>query len=174
MRMKFDQDWLAIVSCHLDKVARVLVALFMIGICLDVLFGVVNRFIFRFSVSWTEELARYLMIWICMLGASIALKAGGHIGFTFFLMKLKKLKTAVISMNYFLILIFVSTVAIWGFRLCITQRYQFSPAMRLSMLWPFLSVPVGSLFMIVHLLFLMKCLIEKNNTLAKENFKDYR
>ena len=104
----------------------------MIGICLDVLFGVVNRFIFKFSVSWTEELARFLMIWICMLGASIALKEGGHIGVTFFLMKLRKLKTTVITINYLLILIFVGTVTIWGFKLCISQSYQLSPSLRFS------------------------------------------
>ena len=40
---------------------------------------VVMRYIFQNSLSWTEEMARYLFIWQTWLGASYAARMGRHI-----------------------------------------------------------------------------------------------
>ncbi|MEM9985527.1 MAG: TRAP transporter small permease [Bacteroidota bacterium] len=52
-------------------VGAVLVAL-MVLICLDVLWGVFTRYALGGQASWTEELARFLLIWIGTLGAAYA------------------------------------------------------------------------------------------------------
>lgn len=44
-----------------------------------VMFGVITRNFFNFSLSWVEELARYLTIWIAAMGAAIATKDGEHV-----------------------------------------------------------------------------------------------
>ena len=41
------------------------------------------RYLFLYSLSWSEEVARYLMIWASFLGASLAVKYGFHIGVEF-------------------------------------------------------------------------------------------
>jgi TRAP-type C4-dicarboxylate transport system permease small subunit len=41
-----------------------------------VLFQVVTRYIIRNPPAWTEELARYCMVWGGMLGATVAFKGG--------------------------------------------------------------------------------------------------
>ncbi|MFC2170049.1 TRAP transporter small permease [Acidobacteriota bacterium] len=152
------------ISFYLDKMSRFIVAFLMAAICLVVLFGVVNRFIFKLPVSWTEELARFLMVWICMIGAAVALRATEHIGITFLLMKLKKTKKLVITFNYVLVCLFLIIVFIWGLKLCASQRLQLSAAMRLSMFWPFLAIPAGSFIMIAHLIFLMSSIFKPNKT----------
>ena len=40
---------------------------------------VVSRYIFNSPISWTEEMARILFVWICFMGTFLALKTKGHI-----------------------------------------------------------------------------------------------
>jgi len=40
----------------------------------------ISRFVLRDSLSWSEELARYLMVWATFIGASIGVKRGSHVG----------------------------------------------------------------------------------------------
>jgi TRAP-type transport system small permease protein len=46
------------------------------GLLMLVLFQVVTRYILRNPPAWTEELARYCMVWGGMLGATVAFKGG--------------------------------------------------------------------------------------------------
>ena len=40
--------------------------------------GVFFRYVLNDSLSWSEELAKYAMLWMVFLGAPIALRTGGH------------------------------------------------------------------------------------------------
>ena len=61
----------------LDRSLFILLAILMTLLVLDVLWQVFTRFILQSPSSWTEELARYLMIWVGLLGAAYA--AGRHL-----------------------------------------------------------------------------------------------
>ncbi len=128
---------------------------------LDVLFGVINRFILKLTVSWTEEVARYLMIWICMIGSTIALKEGTHVAVNLFIQKFnKRNRNVIVFINNVLIFAFLIIPAFWGIQLCFSQMGQTSPALRISMFWPFLAVPVGSIIMILHIASIQKAIIK--------------
>ena len=60
----------------LDSVLAKSVALLMGALVVTVLWQVFTRFVLRDPSSWTEELARYLMIWVGLIGAAYA--AGKH------------------------------------------------------------------------------------------------
>lgn len=45
---------------------------------LAVVLQVVNRFLIKTSIPWTEELARYCFIWLCFVGISTGVKHGKH------------------------------------------------------------------------------------------------
>jgi TRAP-type C4-dicarboxylate transport system permease small subunit len=51
-------------------------ALFMI-----VVFAVIGRYVFGRSLTWTEEVPRYLLIWISFLGAAACVARREHVGF---------------------------------------------------------------------------------------------
>ena len=58
---------------------RALVIL-MLGLVGAVLFQVVSRYVFSSPGSWTVEVARFLLIWISLLGAVYAFRNGAHLG----------------------------------------------------------------------------------------------
>ncbi len=60
-------------------VERACVAL-MVLLVLDVWLGVLARYVILFELTFTEELARYLMIWMAMLAVSSGISHREHIG----------------------------------------------------------------------------------------------
>ena len=79
---------LAKIKKILDRSLEVLVTTAMAVLVLDVVWQVFTRYILRNPSDWTEELATYLMIWVGMLGASVALNRGAHLGIDYFTLKL--------------------------------------------------------------------------------------
>ncbi|MEM1321137.1 MAG: TRAP transporter small permease [Bacteroidota bacterium] len=56
----------------IDKYLGYLLIFLMVLITLDVLWGVFTRYALGSQASWSEELARFLLIWIGILGAAYA------------------------------------------------------------------------------------------------------
>jgi TRAP-type C4-dicarboxylate transport system permease small subunit len=48
-----------------------------------VLFTVFSRYLFNYVASWSEEVPRYLLVWIGFLGAALAVRQKEHIGFDY-------------------------------------------------------------------------------------------
>ena len=71
----------------LDRSLEVLVTVSMLVLVVDVVWGVFSRYVLRAQSAWTEELATYLMIWVGLLGASVALNRGSHLGIDYFTLK---------------------------------------------------------------------------------------
>ena len=46
-----------------------------------VVFAVIGRYVFGKSLTWTEEVPRYLLIWISFLGAAACVARREHVGF---------------------------------------------------------------------------------------------
>ena len=44
--------------------------------------GVIARYVFDAPLIWSDELATFLFLWLCMLGAVVALRRGGHMRLT--------------------------------------------------------------------------------------------
>lgn len=61
-------------SAQVDRACLLLAKLALIGMALTVLLQIWARYGFDYPFSWTEELARYLMIWAGLLGATCAFK----------------------------------------------------------------------------------------------------
>ncbi|KIL51920.1 TRAP transporter small permease [Jeotgalibacillus soli] len=55
----------------------VLIFVTMVGL---VFLNVVMRYAFDSGITWSEELARYLFVWVVFLGAVVAMKEKGHLG----------------------------------------------------------------------------------------------
>ena len=64
----------------LDRALRAVLMLLLTAMVLAVTWQVVSRYVLASPSSWTEEVARYLLIWIGLLGAAHAFRNRMHIG----------------------------------------------------------------------------------------------
>ncbi len=64
----------------LDKFEKGIVVLFLFGIVALIFSGVLSRYVFHYSLAFTEELARFIFVWGALMGASSAYRTGEHAG----------------------------------------------------------------------------------------------
>lgn len=122
----------------------------------SVLAGVFFRYVLNDSLSWSEELARYCLIWMSWFGASLALRRGGHIAVEFALDALpaSARKLAVLA-GELLTLFFLLVVLWYGIKATGNVSRQSTIALGISMAGPYASVPVGAALLIYNLLVTM-------------------
>ena len=66
---------------YIDKILSASLILAMASILLVVVWQVVSRYVLQDPASVTEELSRFLLIWIGILGAAYAYRHNAHLGF---------------------------------------------------------------------------------------------
>lgn len=121
-----------------------------------VIIGTFYRYVLNSPLLWAETAARYLMIWLALVAASISLKRREHIGVEFFVKKLKPGFRKIVKLitNLF-ILYFLYILLKEGWILALKSKSQTSFALNMSMFWPLLSVPVSAFFTIIQLILQM-------------------
>ncbi|MFC1763676.1 TRAP transporter small permease [Planctomycetota bacterium] len=138
----------------LDKSLELLVMVVVGVLVLDVLWQVFTRFILKDPSSWTEELATFLLIWVALLGAAVALGRGAHLGIDYFVLKLPeqtRIKTEIFV--FFCIAAFsLLVMVIGGIGLVKTTLAleQISPALGLNMGYVYLAVPISGAFLVLY------------------------
>jgi TRAP-type C4-dicarboxylate transport system permease small subunit len=117
---------------------------------------VVMRYVFSNSLSWSEELARYIFIWQTWLGASYATRMHRHLRIEVLSEHLHgKAKQALELLILALWIFFGVSLVYKGCQVVymIGRRHQVSAAMGIPMAIPYLAVPCGALAMTVRLVF---------------------
>jgi TRAP-type C4-dicarboxylate transport system permease small subunit len=116
-----------------------------------VLLQVFSRYLFNFSFVWAEELVRYLMIWMVMIGASLVQSKNDHIRIDFFPLLAGPRGRRVMETFFRLCtLLFLVIILIKGIKIAYFNRLFESSGLRISMFWPTLAIPIGALLMGVY------------------------
>ena len=131
-----------------EIVVMVLMAILVVVVVASVFF----RYVLLAPLAWSEEVGRYLMIWVGFLAASIAIQQGMHVGIDFLVQWvhptvarwLRRLSRALTAL-------FLLVVTVYGFLHVIGLWDQWSPVLQFRMTWPYLAIPVGCLLMLVEL-----------------------
>ncbi len=116
---------------------------------------VVYRYALVRPLYWSEELARYLFVWLSLLGAALGLQKQGHFGLDFFYKMLPDRGRGWVSMVIQLLMgVLVAVILVQGIILVQKTHLQESPAMGIPMSWAYACLPVAAGLMMVHLLVL--------------------
>lgn len=138
----------------LDRSLEFIVTVAMGVLVLDVVWQVASRYVTRNPSSWSEELATFLMIWVGLLGGSVALNRGAHLGIDYLVVKLPQkayLATALFSfavIGLFSLLVMVIGGVELVVRTLATQ--QVSPAIGLKMGYVYLAIPISGFFLVFY------------------------
>ncbi|MDR1508398.1 MAG: TRAP transporter small permease [Synergistaceae bacterium] len=115
---------------------------------------VVMRYIFSNSLSWSEELARFIFMWLSWVGASYAVKERSHFRVEMFANLMKGRRRKKFELLILAVWFAFSVNMVWlGTQLMIflIETGQISAAMEIPMSWVYASVPVGCALMSVRL-----------------------
>lgn len=134
-----------------NRIAEIALVIIISIMAVVVFAEVIFRYVLLLPLFWTEEFARYCLVWSSLLGAGVALKRGEHIAVTFFADKFPQgIRMEASLLVQIFIAAFLGVVFWGGLCLLIITRHQLSPAMRIPMSWPYMAVPIGSLIMLIH------------------------
>ena len=158
------------------KILDLAVMIFVTLLVLDVLLGVGSRYIYGEQVKWTEELARFLLIWVVLLGGAVAFGTKGHLGVDYFVGKLhpdaRKLMEVVVHL---LVLFFAISIFIVGGTTVVRdalQMEQTTPALHWMMGYVYMALPISGSFMIIYTIEnLIETFTSSNNSKSSESEK---
>jgi len=110
------------------------------------------RYLLGFSLIWSEELCRAILVWITFLYAGLALDAGEIIAVDFLEEALpRRVALAPVAIGSLVSLGTVSILVYYGYRYASFNAGQVTAALQISQFWIYLSVPVGLGLFAVHL-----------------------
>ena len=103
------------------------------------------------SYIWTEELSRFLFIWMVMLGAMIGIKEGTHFEVDVWPELGNRANAALKIVSHLFVLIFALVFTFWGVKFVQFGWYQESELAELPMPFIFISWPIAGATWILFL-----------------------
>ena len=136
-----------------DLLLDAMCALVMAAIVAVTAFQVANRFMIQHPITWTEEIARFMAVWICLLGAARCVRERSHIEIDLLVNLLPARAQWVLSLVVHLLFLALCAVLIQQTVsiLPIVGR-QTSPAAMLPMSYVYVATPISAALMVFYLL----------------------
>lgn len=112
--------------------------------------GVFWRYVLNDALAWTEEVAKYLLVWLTFVGSPLALRTGGHIAVEVLPGILPpRLRNALQVLILSVIITVLLVLGQQGWGLALNARIQTAATFDLSLMWVMLAVPLGSALMVL-------------------------
>lgn len=136
---------------RLNKVVGIVVGLMLAVMSILIVLQIFCRFVIKYPLPWTEEAARYLMVYTVFIGASLALRNYKMIAIEVVSESLKPKARKVLRIFVMLLsIVFFVMLLVKGIDMLEIVNRQASSAMGLSMGIPYLAIPIGALLMIIN------------------------
>ncbi len=134
---------------RIDKLLANFLVILMTAMVLNVLWQVASRFLLGSPSSFTDELARYLMIWVGILGAAYVAGQNMHVAIDVLPRRLstKTQKKLSLFVRVLIILFALGALVVGGLRLVYITHVlnQNSPALHLPLSVVYAVIPISGL-----------------------------
>ncbi len=152
------------VGNSLEKFLEIPVLILSVIMTGTVLLGVFFRYVVRWPLGWSEELSRYVMIWMALTSVALCIWRHEHVGVTIFIKKIPRfLAKIIIFLSNLLVLYFLWILFSRGLVMAEGGKSQLATALGTTMYWWLMSVPVSAALCIVMLLCKMILDIRRKN-----------
>src|SRR5680860_1163704 len=135
----------------IDKFLNGMLVVILAAMSLIVAGNVFFRFILNSSLSWADELAQILLVWLTFIGAALAVKERTHYVLNYLTDKLKgNAQRAVwilqqaLTLLSIIILLYFSAIVTWEI------RFWVMPATEISRAFVYAACPLGCLLMLYY------------------------
>ncbi|MDV7141776.1 TRAP transporter small permease [Tropicimonas sp. TH_r6] len=139
-------------SLRLNKLVEVTCVVLLVLLVLDVWLGVLVRYVIPLPLTFTEELARYLMIWMALLAVSSGIAYREHIGVEFVFSRLPARSRRALAVAFDLIAFAFFFLLFWHGLTFVEKGFS-----RITMIYgipkgyPFIGVPLAAALACVQL-----------------------
>ena len=127
--------------------------LFVLGLSMTVIVAiqVFSRYVLNHSLFWSEELARYLLVWLTFMGASVAYRRKAHPSIDVVFVRTSPSVQKLFTILVHLASIFLFGVMVFfGLRFSYFVRMQISPALHLPKWIIFSIIPISGFILLIH------------------------
>jgi len=139
-------DWL------LGQIEAVLLAAMVAAITAVTFAQVFTRYVTENPLIWTEEVARYLFVWITLIGAAAGVRLHAHFGLDILRRYVPPLRGFLGAVTMLIVAGFLVLLLYTGIAETRQAALQFSPALQVRMHWAYLALPVGAALALWHVL----------------------
>ncbi|MGL4394496.1 MAG: TRAP transporter small permease [Brevinema sp.] len=141
----------------LDRILLGVLSFLLILIFLTIVWQVFSRYVLKFPATFTEEIVRFLLIWLGLLGASYGFGSGKHLALTLFYDKLTGTKKKYLSfLIHSIVIVMVVFIFIFGgVSLMLLAKTQVSSVLAIPMIYVYSVLPLSGVIIILYQL----CLI---------------
>lgn len=164
------KNWLQKLIYGYDQLEEKLLCASLVLTTLIIFLQIIMRSVLNRSITWSEELTRYIFIWQIWLGVSIAQRDNEHIYLEIVnkLVKSRTVKECIRMAANLITAAFNIFLVVKGFELVrqMMVRGNVSSAMRMPMYYVYLALPVSSLILTLRLV--GKTLAEAKSLFTKE------
>jgi TRAP-type C4-dicarboxylate transport system permease small subunit len=140
-----------------------ILAVLLAAMSVIVFANVTLRYLTHFSITWSEEVARYLMIWMTFLGTGLALRYGLHVAITnlqeILPPLLQRLARALVVL---LLAAFLALMVLKGYDYMMRARFQLTPATRIPFSYIYAAMPIGFVLTAIHLALVVRAYLAEN------------
>ena len=142
------------IRAQIDSILEKILVVIMSLMVINVLWQVFSRYILANPSSFTDELARYLMIWVGVLGATYVAGKGNHVAITYFSEKFSPLnfKRIQVFINLTILVFAILGMLFGGARLVYITLFleQLSPALKIPLGLVYSVIPISGLLIIFY------------------------
>ncbi|MCP4351765.1 MAG: TRAP transporter small permease [Desulfobacterales bacterium] len=127
--------------------------LFGLGFTMSVIVAVqvFSRYALNHSIFWSEELARYLLVWLTFLGISSAYRRKVHPGVDVLYARMSDLlRRASVIFVHLISLALFGIMIFYGCKFAYFVRLQISPALQLPKWIIFSIIPISGFILMIH------------------------
>ncbi len=136
-----------------QKVNRYAVTILLACMVLIVFGNVISRYFLKFALAWSEEVSRFMFIWLVFLGAVLAYVNDEHLGLDLVIKSVpKKVGEAMLIIVDLLVAYSLYLIAAGGLELARGSWKWLSPASSFSYGVVYTIVPVCTSFMLLQTL----------------------
>jgi TRAP-type C4-dicarboxylate transport system permease small subunit len=129
---------------YIENLLKYLIGIIMFLITAIILAQVTSRYVFNFSFSWTEELARFLVVWLVFIGMPVAVRNSIHLSLGVNLVRIlpKRIKFLTNLLLDLIILFSFCCIIKYGYLFAIKSTTSMAMSMPISLFYVYIAVPV--------------------------------
>ena len=137
----------------ISAVVRYVILVMTTCIFIVVLFTVFSRYLFNYVASWSEEVPRYLLVWIGFLGAAIAVRQNEHIGFDYIFNKLPPTGQKILALLLNLGIVIIGLIMlVYGIDFVRQFGGDWMESIPFTNIWFYISLPVSGALILLYII----------------------